>query len=259
VVKALEAAVTSAERGNAIEVREGLHPARVDLRALMAQAQGRPVGFFACNDDTGCAVLQRCLATGISVPERACVLGVGNEDIVLVRSPVPLSSIELPAYGIGATAVEMLLEWRTHPQVRPADRVLPPLRVVHRNTTGACGIGDPCVRDALGLIREAAGKKLSVGDVVRNLGKVARRTLEEKFRRATGRSIGEEIRGARVARAKELLAAPALSIKEVACLSAFSSPQKFSGVFRQEEGCSPREFRRLSGAEMPRAAEAAPR
>jgi LacI family transcriptional regulator len=229
--------------------QEGRHPSEVDLRALVARAQGGPVGCFCCNDDTACALVQCIEKARLRAPQNLCVLGVGDEDIVQLRSPLPFSSIELPAYGIGAAAVEMLLAWRVRPGRPPADRLLPPLRVVHRQTTGAFGIEDPLARSALEIIEHKSGRNLSVADIVRDAGRTSRRTLEVRFRRATGRSLHAAILAARLARAKELLAAPALSIKEIASLTGFSSPQKFSTVFRRIEGCPPAEFRRRAGAE----------
>jgi LacI family transcriptional regulator len=234
-------------RCRVLDIPESALPVRIDLRNLVTMAEGRPVGVLACNDDMACAVLQCALGTGLRVPRDVCVLGVGNEDTVLLRSPLPLSSIELPAYGIGVAAVEMLLEWRDSRDEPPADRLLPPLRVVHRATTGVWGIGDPLVRAALEIIGNNAGKPCSVSDVVQSIGGASRRTLEIRFRRAIGHSVLSEIHHARLARAKELLSSPALALKEIAHLSGFSSPQKFSNVFHRIEGCSPLEYRSRSG------------
>jgi LacI family transcriptional regulator len=227
---------------------EDMHPAAVDLRGIVDGGDASPVGILACNDDTACAVLQRCISTGVRVPQEACILGVGNEDIVLIRSPLPLSSIELPAYGIGALAADMALRWSPGSSHPPKDRLLPPLRIIHRQTTAASGIADPLVRAALDMVYQRACESLAVPDVVRNIGATSRRTLEMRFRHATGRTIHGEIRAGRLARARELLGAGALSIKEVARVAGFSSPQKFCGVFRQAVGCSPREYRRRMGS-----------
>lgn len=222
-------------------------PGKIELEVLIARAGGRPVGIFACNDEWAVAILTRCLSQGLRVPRRVCILGVGNEDTVLMRSPLPLSTIEIPSYAIGASAVDILLEWRKRPESRPGDRLLPPLRVIHRHTTDATGIRDPIVKSALSLIDAAPGETLSVNDVVRRIGKAARRTLEERFRRETGRGIYVGILDSRIAKAKELLASPSLSIKQVAYLGGFSSPQKFSAVFRRIEGTTPIAFRRRLG------------
>jgi LacI family transcriptional regulator len=229
------------------DILKDANPNPRDLQTLVAMAEGRTMGVFACNDDMACMVLQRAQQVGLRVPRDICVLGVGNEDTVLIRSPLPLSSIELPAYGIGVAAVEMLLEWRDCRDKPPADRLFQPLRVIHRETKGVLGIRDPLVRTALEVIGRNAGKPCSVSDVVQEVGGASRRTLEIRFRKAIGHSVLSEIHHARLARAKELLLSPALALKEIAYLCGFSSPQKFSNVFHRIEGCSPLEYRSRSG------------
>lgn len=222
-------------------------PKKIELELLFSRAGGRPVGIFACNDEWAVAILTHCLSHGIRVPRQVCILGVGDEDTVLMRSPLSLSTVEIPAYSIGVSAIEILLEWRQHPESRPRDRLLPPLRVIHRQTTDVDGVRDPAVESAILLIDRAPWKRLTVPEVVRHVGRISRRTLEEKFRCATGHGIHAWILDSRISRAKELLATASLSMKQVAYLCGFGSPQKFSGVFHRIEGLTPTEFRRRVG------------
>ncbi|MFT3915212.1 MAG: AraC family transcriptional regulator [Anaeromyxobacteraceae bacterium] len=64
------------------------------------------------------------------------------------------------------------------------------------------------------------------------------------FKQLTGSSPHRYVLDARIARAKELLLDPALSITEVSLRTGFSTPSHFSATFRRLAQASPRAFRR---------------
>ncbi|MFO0583721.1 MAG: AraC family transcriptional regulator [Anaeromyxobacter sp.] len=64
------------------------------------------------------------------------------------------------------------------------------------------------------------------------------------FKQLTGSSPHRYVLDARIARAKELLLDPALSITEVSLRTGFSTPSHFSATFRRLVQASPRAFRR---------------
>lgn len=235
-------------RGMVIEALSAGARFDASLRELLKRTGGKMVGLFAYNDDVAVRALEHCLALGVAVPEQVSIIGVGNVDEAQIHSPRPFSSIELPAYGVGATASEMVLEMIANPRKRPADQLLPPLRVIHRDTTGHRTIEDPVVRAAIAFIQRAE-ENVMVSDVVEHVGQGTRRTLERRFREVLGRGIGEQLVRSRLSRAKALLLSSTLSIKQVAYHCGFSSPQKFSTVFRHYEGYTPQQFRRRAGVE----------
>jgi transcriptional regulator GlxA family with amidase domain len=63
------------------------------------------------------------------------------------------------------------------------------------------------------------------------------------FRKWTGFAPVDYQRRQRVARARELLAEPSLSVKEIAARVGFDDPYHFSRVFRQVDGLSPLHYR----------------
>ncbi len=63
------------------------------------------------------------------------------------------------------------------------------------------------------------------------------------FKRYTGYSPADYLRSLRVQRARELLADPGLSIKEVAVLAGFGDPFVFSKTFRRVDGLTPSAYR----------------
>lgn len=86
------------------------------------------------------AAIERFVNVG--VPERVCVLGIGDEDIAGFRSPLRISSVQLPAYALGREAARLVLEMFSGESPPPDPVLLPPLRVVPRESTGALSIGD---------------------------------------------------------------------------------------------------------------------
>ena len=64
------------------------------------------------------------------------------------------------------------------------------------------------------------------------------------FRAATGRTPHAWVTERRVARARRLLADPALPLAQVALAAGFASQSHFGQVFRQEVGATPGAYRR---------------
>jgi len=79
-------------------------------------------------------------------------------------------------------------------------------------------------------------------DIVRLTG-IPRRTLEVKFRKLTGQTLAGELARARIQRARGLLSATDLSVKEIAYLVGFSEPRMLSIVFKRVAGELPTEYR----------------
>ena len=77
---------------------------------------------------------------------------------------------------------------------------------------------------------------------------ISRRTLERRFRQATGRSLLEEIQACRVERAKRLLAETGIPIKEVVFRAGFNNREQLRQAFAKVFGQSPDSFRRQNAA-----------
>ncbi len=69
--------------------------------------------------------------------------------------------------------------------------------------------------------------------------------LSSLFRRSTGRRIREVLVEKRLAKARELLRDPRLTIKEVAFAVGFRHPGHFIHTFRQKTQCTPRQWRQI--------------
>ena len=125
--------------------------------------------------------------------------------------------------------------------------LLPPLKVVPRQSTDVLTVGDGDVVLAIRFIREQAARPLQVDDVLDRVP-LSRRSLERRFREFVGHSISDEIRRTHVERAKHLLISTDLAMSQVAEASGFTSATRLGIVFHAEVGEPPTEFRRRSRA-----------
>ena len=108
---------------------------------------------------------------------------------------------------------------------------------------------DVAVADGLRLIREGACRGLQADTVAEQVG-LSRSTLDVRFKQSIGRTVDQEIRRVRLARAKELLARTDLPVREVAREAGFANDQYLSFVLRQDEYCTPSEYRRTHRAQI---------
>jgi LacI family transcriptional regulator len=103
-----------AEAGLPASTVRTLHVDRLDVAAgrdAAARLLGfpdRPTAVFCANDLIALGVLQTLYAAGIRVPDQMAI--VGYDDIQFASAAaVPLTSVRQPAYQIGTTAAELLI------------------------------------------------------------------------------------------------------------------------------------------------------
>jgi LacI family transcriptional regulator len=225
------------------------------LRGWISRLE-RPVGVFACNDTSGLKLAEMCRSLAVPVPDSVAILGVDNEDILCEMASPSLSSIELDCETIGFRAAALLdrLTAGSRPDGSRAARsaggreqrrviLVAPKEIVERESTQVFSCGDPIVEQAVRSIRLRAAQGATAASTLAELP-ASRRSAEIKFRKATGRSIREEILRVRLERVKTLLRSTDLTIAAVAAGSGFASAQRLHEAFRKTEGVSPGAFRK---------------
>ncbi|MDB5327839.1 MAG: xylR 1 [Phycisphaerales bacterium] len=226
----------------------GRHAAECDTAtedlAVWLTAQPKPLAVFCCNDAWAHRLLTICRKCKFRVPDQVAVLGVDDDELLNTVGALPMSSISIPAAKIGFEAARML-EAMLDGTPPPLHRTLPPLSVVARATTRMASEDHPEVSEALQFIRTNVGKLLRVDDVMEHLS-ISRRSLERRFQKALGRSVGSEIRRAHLERAKQLLTHTTLSIEDVAAASGFVNATMLGVHFRRFVGEAPTAFRKRS-------------
>ena len=202
----------------------------------------KPVGLFACNDDRGRQVLEACLAAAVAVPDEVAVVGMDNGDLLCELCDPPLSSVALNTERGGFEAAGLLDRLMAGIDRGPRAIVVEPLRVVTRKSSDVLAVEDRMVAEALRFIRAHAAEPFRVGDLLKAVP-ISRRALEQRFRRAVGRSLNEEIRNTHYRRAAQLLLETDYPVSKVAELAGFNSASYMGQVFRDKTGKTPARYR----------------
>jgi LacI family transcriptional regulator len=203
----------------------------------------KPVGILAANDVRGWGLAEACLRTHITVPEEVAIMGVDDDDLACGLSHPPLSSVATGSQRIGYEAAALLDRLLTGEPAPTTAIVVPPVGVVVRQSTDSVAVKDADVVAALRFIRSHADQNIGVRKVLQEVP-IARRSLEQRFRKALARTVGEEIRRVHVERAKGLLSRTELPIAEVARQAGFTSSKHLCTIFRRALGLVPTAYRR---------------
>ncbi len=205
----------------------------------------KPLGLFVANDAIAVHVLNACRLAGFAVPFDCVVVSVDDHAKLCEGATPTLSSVTLDFRTSGYRAGELLNELVSG---RLKDRPLvsvPPLGFTRRNSSRTFLKSDGCALRASELIRLKACSGLTAKDVL-PLFPCSRRLAEIRFRKATGRSVGEEIVAVRIERAKELLRNPFQRLDVIAEQCGYSSDTTFRRIFKRETGMTLREWQQAA-------------
>ena len=197
----------------------------------------RGTAVMAAHDALANRVVDLCVQEGLRVPQDCAVLGVGNHELLCRLSPVPISSIDasVPKAAVrAAEMIEAMIAGRT-PQAIPP---IAPQGVVERRSTEILVYGDDLVASVVAHIREHAGDKIEVEDLLK-IFPVSRRTLSRRFARFVGHSPAAEIRQARLRQARQLVASSRLSVTEIAAACGYADLPHMNRAFQKAYGDSP--------------------
>jgi LacI family transcriptional regulator len=206
------------------------------------EALERPVGVLAFNDQLGAIILTVCESLGIDVPDDLAVIGVDNTDLRCEYLRIPLSSVDPNISQLGYEAGRILEAMIQGEDVDPDLRKLPPLGVVTRKSTDTLVTADPEVRRAAAIIRDRACEGLDYDELMESFA-LSRRSLERRFRAEIGRTLGEEIRRVRLARARDLLARTEMPLADIAARCGFEYMSYLSRAFKKAYGENPSHYR----------------
>ncbi len=214
----------------------------------------KPVGIMACDDIRARHVLEACRQAGLQVPHDVAVIGVDDDDLLCEFSDPPLTSVRQATRQIGMDAAR-LLDRLMRPsggrhrnrKPRPPQRiVVPPIGVASRRSTQTLAVADPAIAAVIRHVRDKARGPLAIREVVRASG-LSRWVLEERFRRAVGHSIHEDILRVRLTEAQQLVTTTDLPLKAIAPRAGFSSVAYMITLFRRHLGQTPAVMRRQAG------------
>lgn len=168
------------------------------------------------------------------------LLPIGLEDTLLTSYMTLLHRLQTDQEGfphlMAADVMEILATVASKTESDHCD-------LISRGPQNVIAVQDRLVAEAMRLIWEQSLQPMTIDGLVRKLP-VTRRSLERRFLSTLGHGIYEEIIRCRMERAKRLLAATTLSLKEVALAAGFQDADSLGRTFRRVEGVTPTEYRR---------------
>ena len=242
----------SQERGKAFAAEAEAHGCKCMVFSAGANlskwlfALPKPSAVFASDDTRAREVLDACAEAGIAVPDEIAILGVDNDDVLCETSSPALSSIAMTTEEAGYRAAETLdaaMSSGGAGRRGEAETITYAAKeVVERRSTVRDTTRDELARRCRAMIEANVTRHFGVADLAKSLF-VSRRTLETRFRAATGRTVGEEIAEQRVRRAKTLLSQSRMTQAQIAKACGFTDASHMNVVFRRCLGSAPGAFR----------------
>ena len=209
-----------------------------------------PTGILTWNAGCGRTIIHAAKETGFLIPEEFAIISGTDDDLFCDSTQPPLTAVLVDAVSIGFQAAQTLDQRMRSGKESPLLQLVPPLRVVLRQSSDSLAIRDISLAKSLTFIRSHATEPIQVDHVSGFVG-LSRRALERKFLNFLGRSPAEEIRRIRLEKAKELLQDTVIDIPTVARNAGFSSPEYFAYYFKSQMRVTPLQFRKKSFLEQP--------
>ncbi len=211
------------------------------LRGSFAAAP-KPLAALTYDEADGARLLNAALELDISVPEELAILTIGDNKTICENQTVPLSSIDQNLERGGYEAAALLDKLMSGGRAGGKPLLVQPLGVVVRRSTEVIAVAEPTVRRAMEFIAKNLARPIGSPQIADALG-VRRTALDALFREHLCRSVGDEIRRQRFARAKLLLESTKMPVAEIADETGFCTPSHLSNTFRDATGVSPRAWR----------------
>lgn len=208
----------------------------------------KPVGVFAVHDPLGRFLCGACGQTGLKVPEEVSVIGANNDELVCGLTYPMLSSVAIPWDAVGEVVGEAMqrLTAGENPGTEKA-LLIPPGGVVLRHSANHFAVDDPLLRRVMSYLSERIQDSISVGTMCDEL-RVARRTVERRFKEHYRCTPWEMLCQLRVNQAKRLLAESNHPVSLISDLCGFNDPERMAVVFKRITGEAPSHFRKVSAA-----------
>jgi LacI family transcriptional regulator len=225
-----------AKRGRTASVYDG------DNLGAWLRSLPKPCGIFAANDMMAERIVATAKTEGLEVPYDLAVLGCDDDARICEHAETSISSIRPDYTKGGMLTVQMLADVMDGQDAEPV-RMFGDTGVIHRASTRLTAYKSPVLSDELEYIRLNAFSGISASDVLSRM-KGSRRSAENMFREATGRSILEEIQSVRLNEVKRLLSSSLMKIGAIAAQTGYRSENFLTRLFKRETGMTPSQWRK---------------
>ncbi|BCU79448.1 DNA-binding transcriptional regulator [Luteolibacter sp. LG18] len=237
----------AAEGTSARTLADELHELGAWLSALP-----RPCGIFAVQDYRAQLVVEACASVGLRVPRDVAIIGMDDDAIVCGHSTPTLTSVRRNSGQVGWEMAALIDRMIRGDRPDTMEILVPPEGIVERQSTDMFHHGDEVVQLAVSFMLRNLKDAPKVQTIADHAG-VSKRTLETRFRSATGKSPHEYLTTARIERAMKLMQRPTqTNLRNVAAACGFASYPAFVAAFQGACGKTPgdyqRQFRQARGS-----------
>jgi AraC-like DNA-binding protein len=240
--KAFQRHARAARREAQVAVAAELTGAAVAKAAAWCCSLPGPVGIVASHDRQAACLLDGVQRQGASVPGDMFIVGIGNDDLVCEAATPTITSVDLGHRRLGAVAAAILHAAIGGRSRLPKRLELAPVGLVRRRSTSGLVVLDGTVAEAIHQLHGSLANDLTPAALARRVG-LSRAWLDERFRRAFGRTVHEQIVHVKVAELKRLLGEPSRPLTDVAAACGFGSTQYMTTFFKKHVGMTPGQFR----------------
>ena len=221
-------------------------------KRLIASLAGlpKPCGVFGANDLVARRVVDAATAAGLVVPHDVAVVGCDDDETVCERPATTLSSVRPDFDGMGFAAGGLLARLMAGGRGASTNHVsathvrVGNPEVVRRLSSRWLLWHDPLVEAVLEDIRLRFAEPVTAASLAAGRG-ISLRTLERRFLRVKGRTIGREIEEVRFHAAMRMLAEPVRRrLDAVANFCGYATDSALHKAFRTRLGTTPGKWRK---------------
>ena len=203
----------------------------------------KPIAVFTYNDLIAAGIYTTAKLGGFAVPEDVALLGYGNDKDICEYLPVPLSSIDTNGAEQGRIATKILHQLIIGEATVSEPIMIPPRRIIIRQSTNLLAVDDPVVASALRYIWDSYREPLSIDEIAAVIG-VSRSMLTRKFRKHLGHGVNAELRRKRLECACRTLRTNNKTMVEISKEAGFSTLTNFYITFKNAFGITPADYRK---------------
>ena len=204
----------------------------------------KPCGIFAVHDPLGRFLSGACSQLGIRVPDDVAIVGANNDPLVCGLTYPKLSSVSIPWDHFGqyvGSAMQSMVKGETG--YKRTLKLISPSSVELRHSANHLAVREKILRRALSFMSERIKEPITVAELCDHL-RIARRSLERKFKTTFNCTPWEMLCQMRVNEAKRLLMETGHPVSRISELCGFNDPERMAVVFKRLTGKPPSSFRK---------------
>lgn len=232
-----------------VQIQHGSSGYVLDQVRSFLESFPKPIGIMGCFDYLARHIANAAEDLGLRSPSEVGILGVNNNHWSSIMAKVPLSSIQLDQTRLAQVTVDTLDRLMRGQSVEQVQMV-PPLRVVERQSTDTVLTQDALVAKALQFIHDHAQEAISVDDVLMDAA-CSRSTLEKRMKAAVGSTVHHAITRARVEKVKQILETTDMNTARIAYHCGFQYQSRLYEAFKRITGITPAAYRRSMRSHTP--------